>query len=44
MAALSEVRGTQRVTDENPEGKYQALERYTRDLTETAKKGSPAGA
>ena len=39
MQALSEVRGTQRVTDENPEGKYQALERYTRDLTEAARKG-----
>jgi ATP-dependent Clp protease ATP-binding subunit ClpB len=39
MKALSEVRGSQRVTDENPEGKYQALERYTRDLTEVAKKG-----
>jgi ATP-dependent Clp protease ATP-binding subunit ClpB len=39
MAALTEVRGSQRVTDENPEGKYQALEKYTRDLTESAKKG-----
>jgi len=39
MQALSEVRGSQRVTDENPEGKYQALERYTRDLTEVARKG-----
>ena len=39
MKALSEVRGTQRVTDENPEGKYQALEKYTRDLTELARKG-----
>jgi ATP-dependent Clp protease ATP-binding subunit ClpB len=39
MRALSEVRGTQRVTDQDPEGKYQALERYTRDLTEMAKKG-----
>ena len=39
MQALTEVRGSQRVTDENPEGKYQALEKYTRDLTEVAKKG-----
>jgi ATP-dependent Clp protease ATP-binding subunit ClpB len=39
LQALAEVRGAQRVTDENPEGKYQALERYTRDLTEQARKG-----
>jgi ATP-dependent Clp protease ATP-binding subunit ClpB len=39
LQALTEVRGTQRVTDENPEGKYQALERYTRGLTESARKG-----
>ncbi|MFB3896875.1 MAG: ATP-dependent Clp protease ATP-binding subunit, partial [bacterium] len=38
-AALQEVRGTQRVTDQNPEDKYQALARYSRDLTELAKKG-----
>jgi ATP-dependent Clp protease ATP-binding subunit ClpB len=38
-AALQEVRGTQRVTDENPEAKYQALERYARDLTDLARKG-----
>jgi ATP-dependent Clp protease ATP-binding subunit ClpB len=37
--ALVEVRGTQRVTDPNPEDKYQALERYSRDLTEAARKG-----
>jgi ATP-dependent Clp protease ATP-binding subunit ClpB len=37
--ALKSVRGTQRVTSENPEGTYQALERYGRDLTELAKKG-----
>ncbi|NUM35423.1 MAG: ATP-dependent chaperone ClpB [Candidatus Brocadiae bacterium] len=37
--ALTEVRGNQRVTDPNPEEKYQALERYTRDLTEMARKG-----
>src|SRR5438552_8039868 len=37
--ALVEVRGTQRVTDENPEDKYQALARYSRDLTELARKG-----
>ena len=39
MKALSEVRGSQRVTDENPEGKYQALEKYARDLTLVARKG-----
>jgi ATP-dependent Clp protease ATP-binding subunit ClpB len=39
MQSLSEVRGAQRVTDQDPEGKYQALERYTRDLTESARKG-----
>ena len=33
------MRGSQRVTDQNPEGKYQALERYGRDLTEVARKG-----
>jgi ATP-dependent Clp protease ATP-binding subunit ClpB len=38
-AALQDVRGNQRVTDDNPEGKYQALERYARDLTELARKG-----
>jgi ATP-dependent Clp protease ATP-binding subunit ClpB len=37
--ALVEVRGTQRVTDPNPEEKYQALQRYSRDLTELARKG-----
>ena len=39
FAALTAVRGSQRVTDQNPEGKYQALERYGRDLTEVARKG-----
>src|SRR5437667_4236924 len=39
LAALEGVRGSQRVTDQAPEGKYQALERYTRDLTEQARKG-----
>jgi ATP-dependent Clp protease ATP-binding subunit ClpB len=37
LAALAEVRGRQRVTDPNPEEKYQALERYGRDLTEQAR-------
>ncbi|MFQ5521007.1 MAG: Clp protease N-terminal domain-containing protein, partial [Candidatus Methylomirabilia bacterium] len=37
--ALVEVRGSQRVTDQNPEEKYQALQRYSRDLTEVARKG-----
>ncbi|MGI5843739.1 MAG: ATP-dependent chaperone ClpB [Candidatus Xenobium sp.] len=36
---LVEVRGTHRVTDQDPEAKYQALERYGRDLTELARKG-----
>src|SRR5436190_4309813 len=39
MAALEGVRGPQRVTDQEPEQKYQALERFTRDLTEQARKG-----
>lgn len=39
MQALNSIRGTQRVTDSNPEGKYQALERYGRDLTELARQG-----
>ena len=33
------MRGSQRVTDQNPEGKYQALEKYGRDLTEVARQG-----
>mgnify|MGYP001606015247 FL=1 len=37
--ALVEVRGTQRVTDPNPEDKYQALQRYSRDLTDLARRG-----
>ncbi|MDB4985926.1 MAG: protein disaggregation chaperone, partial [Myxococcaceae bacterium] len=37
--AISEVRGTQRVTDPDAENKYQALEKYTRDLTKAAKDG-----
>ncbi|MCB9555860.1 MAG: ATP-dependent chaperone ClpB [Deltaproteobacteria bacterium] len=37
--ALAEIRGNQRVTDPDPEGKYQALERYTTDLTELARQG-----
>src|SRR5208282_6063572 len=37
---LVDIRGNQRVTDPNPEGKYQALERYARNLNELAKKGS----
>jgi ATP-dependent Clp protease ATP-binding subunit ClpB len=39
LAALTSIRGSQRVTDQNPEGKYQALERYARDLTELARRG-----
>jgi ATP-dependent Clp protease ATP-binding subunit ClpB len=37
--ALTSVRGSARVTSENPEGTYEALERYGRDLTELARKG-----
>jgi ATP-dependent Clp protease ATP-binding subunit ClpB len=37
--ALEAVRGTHRVTDQNPENQYQALQRYTRDLTDAAQKG-----
>src|SRR5436305_341923 len=36
LAALVEVRGNQRVTDQDPEAKYEALDRYTRDLTKLA--------
>ena len=39
LEALTTVRGNQRVTDQNPEGKYEALEKYGRDLTELARKG-----
>ena len=39
LKALVSVRGGQRVTDQNPESKYQALERYAHDLTDSARKG-----
>ena len=39
LKALTAVRGTQRVTDQNPEGKFQALEKYAKDLTELASRG-----
>ncbi|HMJ59373.1 MAG TPA: AAA family ATPase, partial [Gemmatimonadales bacterium] len=39
LAALQGVRGSHRVTDQEPESKYQALQRFTRDLTELARKG-----
>ena len=38
-SALQDVRGSHRVTDQSPEEKYQALERYTRNLTDEARKG-----
>jgi ATP-dependent Clp protease ATP-binding subunit ClpB len=38
LAALREIRGEHRVTDESPEDKYQALQRYTRDLVELARR------
>ncbi len=37
--AISQVRGPHRVTDQNPEDKYQALEKFGRDLTEAAEQG-----
>jgi ATP-dependent Clp protease ATP-binding subunit ClpB len=39
LKAVSDIRGTQRVTDQDPEGKYQALEKYGTDLTAIARKG-----
>ncbi|MBI3756068.1 MAG: ATP-dependent chaperone ClpB, partial [Deltaproteobacteria bacterium] len=39
LKAMASIRGSQRVTDQNPEEKYQALMRYTRDLVEMARKG-----
>ncbi len=38
LKALTAVRGSQRVTDQNPEGKFQALEKYAKDLTELARR------
>ena len=40
LQALVDIRGGQRITDQNPEDKYQALQRYSRDLTAAAEKGS----
>ncbi len=39
LKALREIRGTQRVTDQNPEEKYQSLQKFGRDLTDLARKG-----
>src|SRR6201997_3180254 len=39
MQGLQQVRGSQRVTDQNPEGKFQALEKYGKDLTDLARRG-----
>ncbi len=39
LKGLTSIRGNQRVTDQSPEGKYQALERYAKDLTELARRG-----
>jgi ATP-dependent Clp protease ATP-binding subunit ClpB len=39
LQGLTSVRGNQRVTDQSPEGKYQALHRYAKDLTELARRG-----
>ena len=38
-AAIEQIRGSQKVTDQNPEGKYESLEKYGRDLTEYARQG-----
>jgi ATP-dependent Clp protease ATP-binding subunit ClpB len=38
LTALTSIRGTQRITDEHPEAKYQALDKYCRDLTEMARR------
>ena len=43
LKALTAVRGSQRITDQNPEAKYQALERYAKDLTELARRGRGGG-
>ncbi len=39
LKALADLRGNERVTDQNPEEKYQALDKYARDLTDLARKG-----
>jgi ATP-dependent Clp protease ATP-binding subunit ClpB len=39
LAAMASVRGSQRITDQDPEGKFQALEKYCRDLTAAARQG-----
>ncbi|MHA1748720.1 MAG: ATP-dependent chaperone ClpB, partial [Promethearchaeota archaeon] len=39
LQALTSIRGSQRVTDQDPEGKYQAIEKYSRNLTELARRG-----
>jgi ATP-dependent Clp protease ATP-binding subunit ClpB len=39
LQAIEAIRGTHRVTDQTPENQYQALQRYTRDLTEDARRG-----
>ncbi|GGG95843.1 ATP-dependent chaperone ClpB [Silvibacterium dinghuense] len=39
LKSLTTVRGTQRVTDQNPEAKYEALKKYAKDLTELARRG-----
>ena len=41
LSALKDVRGSQRVTSQDPEGFYQALEKFGRDLTELAEQGKP---
>jgi ATP-dependent Clp protease ATP-binding subunit ClpB len=38
-SAITQIRGNQNVTDQNPEGKYEALEKYGRDLTQAAREG-----
>ena len=41
LEALRSIRGTHRITDQQPEGKYQVLERYARDITAIAREGKP---
>jgi ATP-dependent Clp protease ATP-binding subunit ClpB len=38
-SAIDQIRGSQKVTDQNPEGKYESLEKYGRDLTQAAREG-----
>jgi ATP-dependent Clp protease ATP-binding subunit ClpB len=39
LQAVQEIRGSNKVTDQDPEGKYEALSKYARDLTQAAREG-----